>query len=912
MRKIRFNKGWNFIFENNIDEFTTFGFDKYSDAAGAAARFYDHNNWERIDLPHDWSLSLERTMDANPFAGAYPNTHYHRYKSERHSDIPEIYNIGWYRKQFMLDPAWEGKRIFVEFEGIFRDACVWVNGVYLDRHTSGYTSFALELTDHLVFGVENSIAVRVDSDQAEGWWYEGAGIYRNVNLMIGEPVYIKYNGAVVKASIDGTVTASAAFVNDTSEKTDKSVRWTVKDAEGNTVASAESSLSVDAYCEGKAEAVLTVAEPKLWSVDEPYLYSMEIECDGESAAVTFGIRSVGFDPDRGFILNGKSLKVHGACVHQDFGGVGVALTDDLQEYKIKRLKEMGVNAYRSAHHAPAPALLDACDRLGMLVMDETRTFGTSPEPIRQLTSLMERDRNHPSVFIWSLGNEEFSVQDEAWSYRLMEKMTRIAKSLDDTRPVTYGGNNGSNVIGANGASEIRGVNYIRNDKNGHWLDEYHAAHPDQPIIGTEESSYVLSRGGAINRLGDGLLDSSGSVTMPWASTPKGWVKFFELRDFLAGSFMWTGFDYRGEPNPFYYSNVASSFGTIDLCGMEKPPFYYYKAWWTDEPTLKLTPHWNHREGEKVKVCVFTNCSEITLYLNGKLVETKKVERFDSPTFILPFEAGVLSVEGVYGDTVLRDELVTSGECSELRAEAVHMAKDGEGISIYEISAYDENGVFCPMASDDIVLDTEGGRIVGVGNGDPSDISRERAALREEKRDIRSFEYEHGCYFVPEKAKNAMNMRYDCLEYEAKLEDFEDDFRLVAAYKNNLAPARTVTYTATVTNAERFEYIEFCRLGSECDVYLNGEKIGDNRRWYGRQCKNGKRPYRFYCDFKKDENVISVVATQRENDAPPISGYAKLGRTVEEPLTVKLHYGKARVFVKSDDPDGTVIKASLKD
>ena len=207
MKKIRINSGWNFTFENNLDEFTTFGFDKYSDAAGAAARFYDYNNWERVDLPHDWSLSLERTMEANPFAGAYPNTRYHRFKSERHSDVSEVYNIGWYRKQFTLDPEREGKRIFIEFEGIFRDAAVWVNGVYLDRHTSGYTSFALELTDHLIFGEDNSIAVRVDSEQAEGWWYEGAGIYRNVNILIGEPVYIKYNGVTVKTENDGHVTA---------------------------------------------------------------------------------------------------------------------------------------------------------------------------------------------------------------------------------------------------------------------------------------------------------------------------------------------------------------------------------------------------------------------------------------------------------------------------------------------------------------------------------------------------------------------------------------------------------------------------------------------------------------------------------------------------------------------------------
>ena len=288
-----------------------------------------------------------------------------------------------------MEKGCEHKRIFLEFEGIFRDAMLWVNGVYIDRHLSGYTGFLCEITDHLVAG-ENSIAVRVDSDQPEGWFYEGAGIYRNVHL-----------------------------------------------------------------------------------------------------------------------LNGQPLKFHGACVHQDFGGVGIALPDNLQYYKIQKLKEKGVNAYRCSHHAPAPALLRACDELGMLVLDETRMFGTAPEAVRQLKAMVRPDRNHPCVFAWCIGNEEFSVQDLPWSRKLVEKVTRIVKSLDDT----------------------------------------------------------------------------GDVTMPWGRTPKGWVQFFEEREYLAGGFMWTGFDYHGEANPFVNANVSSSFGAIDLCGIEKPPFYYYKAWWGREPWL---------------------------------------------------------------------------------------------------------------------------------------------------------------------------------------------------------------------------------------------------------------------------------------------------------------------------------------
>ena len=911
MRKINFNKNWHFTFQNSLDEFNTFGFDKYSDASGAPARFYDYSNWETVDLPHDWTLSLQKTYEANTFSGAYPNTPYHRFMKEKHSNIETVYNIGWYRKQFDFLPEWTGKRIFIEFEGVFRDACVWVNGVYLDRHTSGYTSFALELTDHLVFGEENSVAVRADSEQPEGWWYEGAGIYRNVNLLVGEPVYFKYNQTVIKSEPCGRVDASAVLVNDTAEPVERTVDWSVIDACGKTVAQLSSSLTLEPYSEGQARAELFLESPMLWSTDTPYLYTLRIQAGEESHSERFGVRSVAFDAERGFLLNGVPLKIRGACVHQDFGGVGVALTDNLQRYKISRLKEMGVNAYRCAHHAPSPALLDACDELGMLVMDETRTFGTSPEAIRQLTDLIERDRNHPCVFIWSLGNEEFSVQNIEWSHRLMQKMTRIAKSLDPTRPVTYGGNNGANFVGANGAAEIRGINYIRNGKRGDWIDIYHAEHPDQPIIGTEESSYVLSRAGAVNSLGSGLLDSTGNVTMPWGSTPKGWVKYMELRDYFAGSFMWTGFDYRGEPNPFIYTMFSSSFGTIDLCGMEKPPFYYYKAWWTDEPVLRLSPHWNHSEGDTVTVAVFTNCEEITLSLGGRTLETRRVERFDAPLFEVPFEAGVLSVEGRRGGAVLRDELVTAGEVAELRCTQVLGARNDGEIAIYEITAYDACGRLCPTASDEALVDVENGYIVGVGNGDPSSADYERKPPEEKVRLIRAFD-DGGCmYSVPPKRANTRKSRVDYIKVENKCDNFEDDFRLVAGYRESDQNEITKELVATVCDVEGYEYVELERLGELVEVYLNGELIGDNAGRYGRHSNSTVRPYRFYANFRKGANELRLVCRCKSADVPPVSGYVRIGRRTHSAWQVRLHYGKARVFVKSKTPELLRLAVKLK-
>lgn len=904
MKKICFNTGWEFTLDRRIDEFNTLGIDKYSDAAGAAARFYDHNNWEKIDLPHDWAVTLERNSAANTFAGAYPNTHYHRFTAERHSNLKTVYPVGWYRKQFAYDPEWAGKRIFIEFDGVFRDAIVWCNGVYLDRHASGYTSFALELTDHLVPGADNSIAVRADSEHPEGWWYEGAGIYRNVYLLFGERIYVKRNQTIVRTALDGTISASAVLVNDTENAYTQRVTWRILDAAGAEAARAESTASFTPYGETLVQAQLKIDAPALWSVDSPYLYTLEIRCEDEIETVSLGVRTVAFDADRGFLLNGTPLKIRGADMHQDFGGVGVALTDNLHAYRIRRLKEMGVNAYRT-HHALSSSLLDVCDRLGMLVMDETRLFGTSPEAVRQLTDIIERDRNHPCVFIWSMGNEEFSVQNDAWSFRLMEKMTRIAKALDPTRPVTYAGCNGPDFTGANGAAEVRGVNYIRNGSDGRWLDKYHSDHPYQPIIGTEEGSYVLSRGGAVNDLSSGMLDALGNVTMPWGSTPKGWVKYFEERPYLAGSFMWTGFDYRGEPNPFYYTNSASSFGTIDLCGMEKPPFYYYKAWWTNEPVLKLAPHWNHSAGDTVTVAVFTNCEKITLSLNGRIIETREVSRFDAPQFTLPFEPGVLSVEGTRSSLVLKDALVTAGETTQVRIVPILEAKSEADVAIYQLEAYDENGVFCPLASDEITISIKDGRIVGVGNGDPSCMDPEQIPPREQALFVRSFSCEEGVYNVPAKAPNALRMRFDWLETESRensAEGFEDDFRIVARFAHSLAPAQQRTYTARLHHAEAYEYVEFERLGSKTEVYLNGEKIGDTFQIHGRQANNTIRPYRFYARFAPGENELKVVALQEQSDPPAMSGYVKLGRRIEGDWKVRLHYGKARVFVKTPAPE----------
>jgi len=908
MKKINFNKSWMFTLDANLDCHNTFGFKKYTSAIGAAARFYANSNWEIVDLPHDWAVALPKNPFASPLGGGRDNSHHHPYASEFKTDSEKVYNVGWYRKEFEFAPSWENKRLFLEFEGVFRNSSYWVNGVYIDNHKSGYTGFTFEITDHLVKDGTNSVAVHVDCEQPEGWFYEGAGIYRNVFLHVCEPVYFKYGKTFIRPDIDGKVIVSGVLVNDTENSISQKIDFSVTDKNGKKVASTSCTANAKAFSETEFCCNLKIENPALWSIDTPNLYTLSMKAGNEVTTETFGFRSIRFDADKGFFLNGKHTKIRGACVHQDFGGVGSALSDNLNYYKISRLKEMGVNAYRCSHNPPSPALLRACDELGMLVMDETRMFGTSPEAVRQLTSLIERDRNHPSVFIWCIGNEEFSVENDEWSYRLCEKASRIVRSLDDTRAITYGGDNGANFEGANGAAEVRGINYIRNGKP-RWVDEYHKEHPNQPIIGTEESSYVLSRGGAKNDLGNGILDCTGDVTMMWGSTPKGWVKFVEERDWFTGAFMWTGFDYRGEPNPFFDSNYSSSFGTIDLCGMEKPPFYYYKSWWTDEPVLKIAPHWDYKKGETADLTVFTNCEKVTLFVNGKDMGTKTVEKYDVLRWSIPFEKGVLSAEGTKNGKTYRTELVTPEKASLVQCRNVLEAKSEDDVSIYELCALDKNGNFCPNANGEVELDITGGTIIGVGNGDPYCDDYEQKPKEEEVRYIRNFDTEHGIFTLPQKVRNVLVHRYEKLVREDKKEYYEDDYRIVGRFGWQIAEPKTYTYTAKIQDAEKFEYIEFERVSGNAHFYLNGVEIGNNCEMDRYDC-NKVRPYRFYCNFKKGTNEIKVVVSTHEDFLYAMSGYVKLGREVTDtPWKVRLHYGLARVFVKSDK--NAKIKAKLK-
>ena len=898
MKKINFNKSWEFTFEKYLDEYTDFGTRKYGAASGAASRFLDCNNWEKIDLPHDWAVSLPKEIDGNMFAGARANTKYHRFMSEMNTKIDDVFDKGWYRKSFDFDPEWENKRIYLEFEGVYRDYTLLVNGAYIDRSFSGYTSNVFDITDHLRNdGQKNSIAVYVDCSQTEGWWYEGSGIYRNVNLLVGESVYFKPYTTVIKTKIDGTVEATSLLCNDNGVAYEDDIEWIIIDNNRKVVVKKCEKIHIEPYADKRVCSQLNVIDPQLWDVEHPILYTLIIKST-DTHTERFGIREVRMDPNEGFILNGKSVKLRGACVHQDFGGVGVALTDNLNRYKIAKLKEMGCNSYRASHNPPSPALLDACDELGMLVMDETRMFGTSNEAIRQLRSLVMRDINRPSVVIWSIGNEESSIQRQPWTKSMAEKVCRILLKMDDTRPLTYGGNDGFCDTGLNMGVEVRGINYIRNT-NGvdNWVDKWHEKYPWQPIVGTEESSYVLSRGGTVNDIGSGKIDCSGDVTMMWGETPKGWVKFYEERPYLAGGYMWTGFDYRGEPNPFRYGMYSSSFGTIDLCGMEKPTFYYYKAWWTDQTFVKLAPHWDYKDGDIAHVLVYTSAENVKLYVNDKLVGEKSVAKFDSITFDIPFESGVLKAVATKDGKEYTDTLVTPGALDGVKIYPVLLGEKEEDISIYELQGIDKDGNPCQNAMQRVEFSVENGQIIGVGNGDPDDMDYEQKPKRIDEKSLRVFGTDGYLYSLKTKEPNKLKIGKDWYRREEKVDYFEADYRLIAGFDPQVTKSELKTYTHVAECNENYEYIEFERIGGDAEIYLNGKLIGSTVQACGKEIIQ-YRPFRFYADFKKGSNKIQIKIKQYETESSPFSGYVKLGRTVDEPWQVRLHYGLARIFVKN--------------
>ena len=719
--RLLMDTGWRFAFGHPSDKardffyatgyFSCFAKAGYADGPAAAA--FEDRGWRQLGLPHDWAV--EAPFDAN----ASPS---HGYKASGRG-FPER-SIGWYRKTFAIPASDLGRRISVEFDGVFRDSVVWINGFYLGRHTCGYTGFRYDLTDYLNYGGDNVIAVRVDASMEEGWFYEGAGIYRHVWLVKTAPLHVTQWGTYVTTEVDGdgaAVAARTSVANEGVEPAPFEVEQTVVDPDGRIVATGSlRSLSLAAGDTGEFSCGLNVPHPKLWSIESPALHRLVTTIRVAGAEVdryetTFGIRTIRFDPDRGFFLNGRHVEIHGTNNHQDHAGVGVALPDALQDFRVARLKEIGVNAYRSSHNPPTPEFLDACDRLGLLVLDENRLMGVSPEQLGQLESMIRRDRNHPCVILWSLGNEEWSLEANAKGARVAASMQAFAHRLDPTRRTTYANSGGWGGIST--VIDLVGYNYI-NQSNP---DEQHARFPNQPGVGTEETTTQCTRGIYFDDPSRALLspqfrgDTGGN-------SEKGW-NYYAARPFLAGLFFWTGFDLRGEAWPSGWPGVVSHFGFLDACGFPKDTAYYIKSWWTDEPVLHLYPHWNWpgREGQEITVGCFSNHEEIELFLNGVALGRKAMPRNGHLEWKVAYAPGALEARGYRGGRMVATTRVeTTGAPTQLvlTPNLTAINADGADVAVFTVSARDAHGRTVPTAANLVNLEITNGRIIGVGNGNP--------------------------------------------------------------------------------------------------------------------------------------------------------------------------------------------------
>lgn len=725
------DRNWKFHFGNASDTRNDFDYNlnynlaKAGSATGSIAPGFNDSSWRSLDIPHDWAVEQDFVNIKNEglqdhgfkaIGGLFPGT-----------------SIGWYRKTFFVSVKDSGNKFSIHFDGVFRNCKVYLNGHYLGNNESGYSEFCLDVSDYLNFHRKNVLVVRVDASQYEGWFYEGAGIYRHVWLEKFNPVHIAEYGTYIQTSNTdsiATISVETKIQNSSFTRSRNTIVYYIMDKNGRKVTGSQvEGVSAVAGDSKKIQYQLRIPRPKLWSLEDPYCYKLitlvkqeDNNSTIDSTSTIFGIKTIVIDASKGLSLNGKPIKIHGVCCHQDHAGVGSALPDALQFYRIRLLKEMGVNAYRTSHNPPTPELLQACDELGMLVLDENRLIGTSTEYMGQFEKLLLRDRNHPSVLMWSIGNEEGWVQGNDIGKRMALTLIEKQKELDPSRICTYAANNRNNYPGINEVIPVRGFNYFLDG-----IDKYHADHPDQPVMGSETGSTVCTRGIYIKDTVSGYVPDHDITYPPWASTAEQWWKPNAEKDWFMGGFVWTGFDYRGEPTPYGWPCINSHFGIMDMCGFPKNNYYYYQSWWSDKDVLQISPHWNLPAGQaglpadSINVWVNSNADEVELKLNGKSLGKKTMERNGHLVWMVKYKPGKLEAVGWRRGKKLYAVIETTGKPVKiiLSPDRKAINADGEDICVMNISVQDDKGREVPDAMNQLQFNIMGAaKIIGVGNGDP--------------------------------------------------------------------------------------------------------------------------------------------------------------------------------------------------
>ena len=759
-----FDSGWQFAFGDASDPAKDFGcgteyFNYFTKAAsihneGPYVMKFDASAWKTVDLPHDWVVDLPFAEEAS---------HSHGYKQVGY-EYPKT-SVGWYRKVFTVPAEDYGKHIWLQFDGIFRDAQIWVNGFYLGHEKSGYATQTYDISEYLNYGEENLVCVRADATFEEGWFYEGAGIYRHVWLNKASKVHVApfgtfvYSEFAVPYSLRGNAGPDFSHASVQIETTVQNMgvqpqtytlKHTLIDAEGKAAGSCEADGEMIAGKDShKNKASIPVENPHLWSCEDPYLYKVvtEVFVDGEltdTYETTTGIRHIRFDNDHGFFLNGEPVKMKGVNIHQDHAGVGSGIPDGLQEWRLLQLKKFGCNAYRSSHNPMTPEMLDACDRLGFLVIEENRLTGINKEHIDLLERMIRRDRNHPCIILWSAGNEEWGIEWKDFGRRIAESMREYCHRFDPTRLMTVASSSGPTIIEP---ADVAGYNYILQNP----VEKHRADYPERCALGSEETTGCgtrgvyfetpVGRGRNAVEAGDGRMVSLNRYKhgpdSVYNCIERGW-KFYAERPYLAGVFYWTGFDYRGEPNPMVFPATSSEFGILDYCGFPKDEAFYLKSWWTDETVLHILPHWNldGHEGEKVSVWVYSNCDEVQLVVNGKKLARKKMPVNGHLEWEATYKPGYVKAIGYRsGKKVMETKIETAGKA----VDAVWTYETVGDITVANVRMVDDKGRFVPTACEEMVFTApEGMSILGWGNGDPAFQHVERPVEGEDSMKIVTF------------------------------------------------------------------------------------------------------------------------------------------------------------------------------
>jgi len=744
--------GWRFAFGNASDPAKDFGcgteyFNYLTKASSIhnegpyASKFQEDERWQTVDIPHDWVVNL-------PFAAEA--SHSHGYKTVGWK-YPAT-SVGWYRRTFKVDKSDLGQHFELQFDGIFRDARIWVNGFYLGGEQSGYIPQTYDITEYLNYGDSNLVCVRVDASLEEGWFYEGAGIYRHVWLNRTAPVHVRTFGTFVHAQLQApyqqaTLTVETTVDNDAVASAGYQVRHTLIDQEGRVVTSVVlPQRTILAKADDRSVATMQVDQPHLWSLDDPYLYSVKTELlDGNGRQIDeyvsqTGIREIRFDANRGFLLNGEVVKLCGVNMHQDHAGVGVAVPDALQWWTVQQLKKIGCNAIRTSHNPATPELLDACDRLGMLVMEENRLSGVNDYQRHQLARMIERDCNRPSIILWSVGNEEWGIEWKDSGRRIGAAMREFCHRLDSTRLACAASSSGPTIIEP---MDVAGYNYILQNP----VEEHRANYPDRKALGSEETTGCGTRGIYFDQLEQGRMTAINRHPQGPDSLlnciERGW-QFYHQRPYLAGLFYWTGFDYRGEPNPLKFPATGSEFGILDYCGFPKDEAYYLQSWWTKEPVLHLLPHWNlaGHEGETVDVWAYSNCAEVELIVNGKRQGRQKMPTDGHLSWTTIYKPGYIEARGYdeRGRRIATTRVETTGQPERLVLTADRISlSSARDVAVCRLEVQDRRGRFVPTACEEIELEVTGPiRILGVGNGDPAWQAQEQPANGERRFRVCSF------------------------------------------------------------------------------------------------------------------------------------------------------------------------------